>query len=466
MSKEKKDKKHKRVKKPTYNHLSLLEQDFNIFFEHDEDNKTQEEVTMEKPEWSTCSLSSKEIKLIDSLLNEDSDKIQILDDNAEQACKILLKCLGSVNDNSALYFVVNMIFSTLLEYPEMVRCYESLYNEDKTPVSTILTVLRRKSDDFFVVSKLFSSLTFIIMNTDPVESDDIDSIFQWCTDSLEATNTTNRIKLVILTNIGVLIKRREHRVYFEEHRRILKMLIFLTSYKPHEINEQILYQTLNCLWILTFNEKVQKKLNKANFVRNLCQILSVVTKDKIIRLTVAVLRNILHEGENGEVMIGNGIMESIKVLKTKKEQFDDEDFVEDLTYLEKHLEPIMNKMSSFDRFKHEVLSGKLDPSSPTHKSERFWRENCTRFEENKYEVLKALGEIIEAQKADAKILATACWDMGEFVHFHPRGKAIVEEINCKLPLMKCLVHDSEKVKGEALLALQKLMVTNWEYLQQ
>jgi len=45
-------------------------------------------------------------------------------------------------------------------------------------------------------------------------------------------------------------------------------------------------------------------------------------------------------------------------------------------------------MSSFDRFKHEILSGKLDPSSPSHKSERFWRENFTRFEENGFEVLK------------------------------------------------------------------------------
>jgi len=32
--------------------------------------------------------------------------------------------------------------------------------------------------------------------------------------------------------------------------------------------------------------------------------------------------------------------------------------------------------------------------------------------------------------------------------------------------MNLLVNsDSEKVKGEALLALQKVMVTNWEYLQ-
>jgi len=309
-------------------------------------------------------------------------------------------------------------------------------------------------------------MSFIIMNTDPVLPDDIEKIFMWCTDTLEPKTTPDEIKLVVLTNIGVLIKRRDHRLYFQEHRRILKMLIFITSYKQQEINEQILYQTLNCLWILTFNDVVRKRFNKPNLVRNLCVILSVVVKDKIIRLSVALLRNILHEGDNGEVMIASGIMESIRVLDTKKEQLDDEDLVEDISYLEKHLEPIMNKMSSFDRFRHEILSSKLDPTSPSHKSERFWRENAARFEDNEYEVLKKLAEIVEDENIDAKVIALACWDIGEFVHFHPRGKQIVEKLNIKLPLMKCLVHPVEKVKGEALLALQKLMVTNWEYLQQ
>jgi len=126
----------------------------------------------------------------------------------------------------------------------------------------------------------------------------------------------------------------------------------------------------------------------------------------------------------------------------------------------------MNKMSSFDRFRHEALSGKLDWSQPSHKSERFWRENVTRFEENDHEVLRKLGEIIDDQNTDARVLALACWDVGEFVRFHPRGKMIIEKVDCKIPMMKCLTHNNDKVRGEALLALQKLMVTNWEYLQQ
>jgi len=190
-----------------------------------------------------------------------------------------------------------------------------------------------------------------------------------------------------------------------------------------------------------------------------------LTKDKISRLSLSILRNILHEGGNGEVMIGSGIMDTLNMLNTKKDQFGDEDMVEDIIYLEKHLDPIMNAMSSFDRFKQEILSDKLDPSSPSHKSERFWRENFARFEEDDNAVLLKLKEIISREEEDPRVVSLACWDIGEFVRFHPRGKVIIEKLECKLPIMVLLNHNSEKVKSEALLALQKLMVTNWEYLQ-
>jgi len=326
-------------------------------------------------------------------------------------------------------------------------------------------LLSKKGDDYFVVSRLLVIITFLFMNMEVITQDDVTTLFIWYTDILEQTSN-DRIKLVLLTNLSVLVKKSIYRNYFEDHRRIIKILIRHTEYKP-QIVEQILYQTLNTLWVLTYNNNVRKKLTKRNLVRNLCNILHIVTKDKILRLSLSLLRNILHEGDNGEVMIGSGIVDTLSILNSRKEQLGDEDISEDIQYLELNLEPIMNAMSSFDRFKHQILSGKLDPTSPSHKSERFWRENFTRFEENSYEVLKKLKEIIDNvdNSTEPRILALACWDIGEFVRFHPRGKAIIEQIDCKVPIMKLLNHESEKVKGEALLALQKLMVTNWEYLQ-
>lgn len=77
---------------------------------------------------------------------------------------------------------------------------------------------------------------------------------------------------------------------------------------------------------------------------------------------------------------------------------------------------------------------------------------------------------------DSQILSIAAWDTGEFVRFHPRGRQcapsprdivsnlpnrIVGRLDMKLPLMKLLSHGEETVKNNALLALQKVMVTSW-----
>jgi hypothetical protein len=43
---------------------------------------------------------------------------------------------------------------------------------------------------------------------------------------------------------------------------------------------------------------------------------------------------------------------------------------------------------------------------------------------------------------------------------------ILQHIGAKVPIMSLLAHGNDEVQKEALLALQKLMVTNWEYLRQ
>jgi hypothetical protein len=58
----------------------------------------------------------------------------------------------------------------------------------------------------------------------------------------------------------------------------------------------------------------------------------------------------------------------------------DEDIEGDLQVLQDTLEKKVNDLSSFDMYKNELLSKKLDWSSPPHRSEKFWRQNVLRFE--------------------------------------------------------------------------------------
>lgn len=62
-----------------------------------------------------------------------------------------------------------------------------------------------------------------------------------------------------------------------------------------------------------------------------------------------------------------------------------QDLLDALNQLEQGLKDNIKKLSSFDKYKQEVLLGHLD-WSPMHKDPIFWRENISSFEEHDFQV--------------------------------------------------------------------------------
>lgn len=56
-----------------------------------------------------------------------------------------------------------------------------------------------------------------------------------------------------------------------------------------------------------------------------------------------------------------------------------------LNQMEEGLKDNIKRLSSFEKYKQEVLLGHLD-WSPMHKDPVFWRENINNFEENDFQV--------------------------------------------------------------------------------
>jgi V-type H+-transporting ATPase subunit H len=225
-------------------------------------------------------------------------------------------------------------------------------------------------------------------------------------------------------------------------------------------NFQIVYQSVQCLWLLSFQKSVAEQIAQTRIIHNLVEILKVVPKEKVIRMTLATLRNLLGVGSNNDLMIDSGILKPLEVLTAKS--WGDEDIVDDLTALNDALQKNMVILSSFEMYKKEVLSGNLE-WSPVHRSEKFWRENAHRLEEDNNKLLLVLKEILTSA-SDSQVLCIACFDVGEFARFHPRGKVLIQQTGLKLALMKLMEDKDSEIKKHALLAVQKLMVTNWEYL--
>ncbi|CAH0694612.1 unnamed protein product [Spodoptera exigua] len=263
--------------------------------------------------------------------------------------------------------------------------------------------------------------------------------------------------------LQMMLRVDEYRFAFLSVDGISTLLSILAS----RVNFQVQYQLVFCLWVLTFNPLLAEKMNKFNAIPILADILSDSVKEKVTRIVLAVFRNLIEKPEDHQVakehciaMVQCKVLKQLSILQQKRS--DDEDIMNDVDFLNERLQASVQDLSSFDQYATEVKSGRLE-WSPVHKSAKFWRENAARLNERGQELLRTLVHLLERSN-DPVVLAVACYDVGEYVRHYPRGKHIIEQLGGKQRVMYLLSHEDPNVRYEALLAVQKLMVHNWEYL--
>lgn len=272
----------------------------------------------------------------------------------------------------------------------------------------------------------------------------------------EYINTTARC-------LQMMLRIDEYRHAFVAMDGITSILSALSG----KTNFQLQYQLIFSLWCLTFNPAIAEKFPQTGAIQVLGDILSESSKEKVIRIILGTFRNILEKVDDREIERAAALqMVQFKTLKTLElmdsKKFDDTELQDDIEFLSDKLHSSVQDLSSFDEYVTEIKSGRLQ-WSPVHKSEKFWRENAQKFNEKDFELLKILIKILEVQ-TDTLALCVAAHDIGEYVRHYPRGKNKIEQYQGKQAVMKLLSADDPNVRYHALLAIQKLMVHNWEYL--
>ncbi|XP_052868842.1 V-type proton ATPase subunit H isoform X1 [Anopheles cruzii] len=282
-------------------------------------------------------------------------------------------------------------------------------------------------------------------------------------EALHVTLTNNEYIQSVGRCLQMMLRVDEYRFAFVTVDGISTLISILSS----RVNFQVQYQLVFCLWVLTFNPLLAEKMNKFNVIPILADILSDCAKEKVTRIILAVFRNLIEKPEDSQVakehciaMVQCKVMKQLTILEQRR--FDDEDITGDVEFLTEKLQNSVQDLSSFDEYATEVKSARLE-WSPVHKSAKFWRENAQRLNEKNYELLRILVHLLETSK-DPLVLSVASYDIGEYVRHYPRGKHVIEQLGGKQLVMQLLAHEDPNVRYEALLAVQKLMVHNWEYL--
>eukprot|EP01132_Coremiostelium_polycephalum_P000398 gene398-502_t len=391
----------------------------------------------------------------------EAEKRKAFLEQSEKYVNFFLNFINSTSNSEIIQYLLTLINEIIQIEPKAVSKFVNLKKDDpQYPYSVFIRLLNR--DDAYI--NLQSSVilgNIMCAGNPPIQ--DVEHFFSWKILPLLRKNNPAEVEVGLIALQSILLKNEYKDLFRRLQGSDLLLQILQSTQNSNNVNIQLLYETLYAIWLLTFSEEAATAYSGTGIVAKLVAIIKaniVIMKEKIIRLSLASLRNLMGKGSNNEEMIDNGFVRMLNFLSIKK--WGDQDIIEDIQVLTDGLSADIQVMSSFNKYKTEIISGELE-WTPVHKSDTFWKENATKFEENGYQVIKYLHLILQ-KSSNALHLAIACHDLGEFVRHHPRGKLIIDHLGIKPDIMALMSNTDENVKKQALFALQKMMINNWEYL--
>jgi len=378
--------------------------------------------------------------------------------NLEANISSLISLWSSFKKDHALLYILLMTDDIIFDDKGKVKVFHDVAKKNDISIWTPLFNLLNRDHPLIlqVVSRIIAKLSCWSKVRCPIA--DLTHYLTWLKGQLVMPG--NEYLQNTAECLQWMMRVEEYRKPFVSVNGINSIVSILIS----NVGFQLQYQLIFSLWMLTFDAWIAERICESNIIPVLVDIIRDSQKEKVTRIILATLRNLLHKPEETKLaavsMIHCKLLPLITVMNNKN--WDDEDIKEDVEFLLEKLNDGVQDLSTFDEYVAEVKSGRLE-WSPVHKSDKFWRENAIRLTDNNYELLRVLVKLLQFS-TDAIILAVACHDLGEFVRLYPRGKPIFDALGGKELIMRRMSHEDPQVRYEALLAVQKLMVHNWEFL--
>lgn len=400
----------------------------------------------------------------------ESQRAQLLDDDGPAYVRVFVHVLRDIFKEDTVEYVLAMIDEMLTANPKRARLFHDNALADDDTYEPFLRLLRK--GNWFVQEKSCKILALIVSvrpkNQSGVASNgeasnekkpftSIDDVLiglvKWLCEQLKKPSHPSRGVPTAINCLSTLLKEPVVRSNFVQTDGV-KLLVPLICPASTQQSIQLLYETCLCIWLLSYYEPAIEYLATSRTLPRLIDVVKSSTKEKVVRVVVLTLKNLMSKGTLGAQMVDLQLPQVVQSLKAQA--WSDEDLLEALNSLEEGLKDNIKKLSSFDKYKQEVLLGNLD-WSPMHKDPIFWRENITNFEEHDFQILRVLLTILDSSN-DPRTLAVACFDISQFIQCHPAGRIIVTDLKAKERVMKLMNHESAEVTKNALLCIQRLFL--------
>ncbi|XP_023339104.1 V-type proton ATPase subunit H [Eurytemora carolleeae] len=388
---------------------------------------------------------------------------KIVEENPLQSARTFYSLIGHISKDQTIQYLLTLIDDFLQEKKNRVAIFREYARKRKESVWAQFLNLLNRPDGFIqnMTARVIAKMA--CWSVEPMQGQDLQHYLLWLKDQLKVQKNT--YVQSVARCLQMMLRIDDYRRAFASVDGIAAIVSVLSGKVNFQVRELLIY----VLSLIIFNKNIlyYVRLNKFGVIPILADILSDAQKEKVSRIILGVFRNLIEKPEEQSVKKENCIsMYQCKVMKQlellEQRKFEDEDIQEDIHYLMERMEASVQDLSSYDEYVTEVKSGRLE-WSPVHRSEKFWRENASNLNDKNYELLKILLSLLETAR-DPLVLCVACFDLGEYVRHYARGKHVLEQLGGKTLVMALLSHEDPNVRYEALLAVQKLMVHNWEYL--
>ncbi|KAL6527077.1 hypothetical protein OROGR_016167 [Orobanche gracilis] len=396
-------------------------------------------------------------------------KAQLLDDDGPAYIRVFVSILRDIFKEETVEYVLALVDEMLSANPKRARLFYDKSLADEDTYEPFIRLLWK--GNWFIQEKSCKILSFIVSGRPKFQDgaiangalklkkeittihDVLKGLVEWLCAQLKNPSHPSRGVPTAINCLATLLKEPMIRSSFVQADGV-KLLIPLISPASTQQSIQLLYETCLCVWLLSYYEPAIEYLATSRSLPRLIEVVKGSTKEKVVRVVILTLKNLVHKGTFGAQMVDLGLPQLVQNLKAQA--WSDEDLLEALNQLEDQLKVNIKQLSSFDKYKQQVLLGHLD-WSPMHKDPIFWRENITNFEEHDFQILRVLITILDTS-SDPRTLAVVCYDLSQFIQYHPAGRIIMTNLKAKERVMKLMNHENAEVTKNALLCIQRLFL--------
>lgn len=424
-----------------------------------------------------------------------SSSVDVLIKDLPTYSRVLLDSITAISKNKSKYLDLTKILLVILydgltyidnSVPEHTMTYEIMKISKNNPYPPFVEILESSSSneqdsnqDEFIISILCAHILTFFLTTNPPSSEKeasklVSTVLKFIQDKL-VTSSNTQYRFLGVQLLKEILSVKEFREIYLKKPEYLDALIKIMLEKNIEL--QMRYLSIYCLWTLTFDPKTNHLLTTdakySEIIPTMFKFSNDAVKEKVVRLSISILINFLDISGSPssksqteiikKFLLANGLT-IVKNLIERK--WSDNELKDDLNTLYDLLNDSIKSLTNFDEYENEIKTKHL-LWSPCHKNSEFWYDNIDKFKENNWKLLKSLIALLSDDNSapDANVnqlyinQSIICYDLSMLIKVAPEVVKVINSLGTKTKIMALMNSPNSNVKFEALRTTQ-LLVAN------